>query len=107
RGETVYTLNYLPIGGFVKLEGEDGTDTDDPRSFSSQGLPLKLLILIAGVLMNIALAFAIFTGIALGGDPTIAVSATTIQAGSPAAGAGLQPGVVIVSLNGKAYGAFA
>ena len=43
RGETVYTLNYLPIGGFVKLEGEDGTDAEDPRSFSSQGLPLKLL----------------------------------------------------------------
>ena len=42
-GETVYTLNWLPIGGFVKLEGEDGTDADDPRSFSSQRLPLKLL----------------------------------------------------------------
>ena len=39
RGETVYTLNWLPIGGFVKLEGEDGTDPDDPRSFSHQGLP--------------------------------------------------------------------
>jgi regulator of sigma E protease len=107
RGETVYTLNYLPIGGFVKLEGEDGTDADDPRSFSSQGLPLKLLILVAGVVMNIALAFVIFTGIALGGDPTIGVSATTIQPGSPAAAAGLQPGDVIVSLNGNAYGAFA
>ena len=79
KGETVYTLNYLPIGGFVKLEGEDGTDAQDPRSFSSQGLPTKLIILIAGVVMNVALAFVIFTGIALGGDPTIGVTATTIQ----------------------------
>ena len=36
RGETVYTLNWLPIGGFVKLEGEDGDAADDPRSFSVQ-----------------------------------------------------------------------
>jgi regulator of sigma E protease len=106
RGETVYTLNYLPIGGFVKLEGEDGTDADDPRSFSAQGLPIKLLILIAGVVMNVALAFVIFTGIALGGDPTIGVTATTVQPGSPAAAAGLQSGDVIVSVNGKVYGAF-
>ena len=33
KGETLYTLNWLPIGGFVKLEGEDGDDADDPRSF--------------------------------------------------------------------------
>ena len=36
KGETVYTLNWLPIGGFVKLEGEDGDGADDPRSFSAQ-----------------------------------------------------------------------
>jgi regulator of sigma E protease len=107
KGETVYTLNYLPIGGFVKLEGEDGSDAQDPRSFSSQSLSTKLLILIAGVVMNVALAFVIFTGIALGGDPTIGVTATTIQPDSPAAAAGLQPGDVIVSLNGNVYGAFA
>ena len=39
KGETLYTLNWLPIGGFVKLEGEDGDDADDPRSFSPQGCP--------------------------------------------------------------------
>ena len=36
KGETLYTLNWLPIGGFVKLEGEDGDDADDPRSFAAQ-----------------------------------------------------------------------
>jgi regulator of sigma E protease len=107
KGETVYTLNWLPIGGFVKLEGEDGTDAQDPRSFSSQSLPIKLGILIAGVVMNVVLAFLIFTAIAMGGDPTLGVTATTIQPDSPAAAAGLQPGDVIVSLNGNVYSAFA
>ena len=54
KGETLYSLNWLPIGGFVKLEGEDGTDADDPRSFSHQGLAKKLTILVAGVVMNVA-----------------------------------------------------
>ena len=36
KGETLYTLNWLPIGGFVKLEGEDGDSADDPRSFVRQ-----------------------------------------------------------------------
>ena len=61
-GETLYTLNWLPIGGFVKLEGEDGNDADDPRSFAAQRYLTKMLILVAGVAMNIVLAFAIFTG---------------------------------------------
>ena len=39
KGETLYTLNWLPIGGFVKLEGEDGDAADDPRSFAAQSLP--------------------------------------------------------------------
>ncbi len=37
KGETLYTLNWLPIGGFVKLEGEDGDQADDPRSFVGAG----------------------------------------------------------------------
>jgi len=83
----------------------DGDGADDPRSFASQGLGRKLVILSAGVIMNVALAFVIFTGIALGGEPTIGVTATTILPGSPAEAAGLQPGDVIVSLNGHVYGA--
>ena len=53
KGETVYTLNWLPIGGFVKLEGEDGTDADDPRSFAAQRYLTKIVILVAGVAMNV------------------------------------------------------
>ena len=60
---TQYTLNWLPIGGFVKLGGEDGDDSRNPRSFSSKSLLTRLWILVAGVLMNILLAFGIFFGI--------------------------------------------
>ncbi|MES2208831.1 MAG: M50 family metallopeptidase [Chloroflexota bacterium] len=105
-GETVYTLNWLPIGGFVKLEGEDGDDADDPRSFSAQGLPKKLLILVAGVVMNVALAAAIFTGIALTGDPAIGVYVPYVEPGSPADTAGIQVGDVIERVDGQAFGAF-
>jgi len=106
RGETLYTLNWLPIGGFVKLEGEDGKDAADPRSFAAQGLATKLLILVAGVVMNVVLSFAIFTGIALGGDPTIGFRVGTVQPDSPAAGAGLQSGDVVASVDGRYRGAF-
>jgi regulator of sigma E protease len=106
RGETLYTLNWLPIGGFVKLEGEDGNDADDPRSFAAQRLPTKHVVLVAGGAMNVVLAFAIFTGIALGGDPAIGIRVVDVQPGSPGASAGLVPGDVIARLDGKIYGAF-
>ena len=61
KGETLYTLNWLPIGGFVKLEGEDGDAADDPRSFAVQPWWTKMVILVAGVAMNVLLAFVIFT----------------------------------------------
>jgi len=105
-GETVYTLNWLPIGGFVKLEGEDGDQADDARSFAAQSLPRKLIILLAGVVMNLALAAAIFTGIALTGDPAIGVYVSYVDPGSPAESAGVRVGDVIERVDGQAFGAF-
>ena len=59
KGETLWTLNWLPIGGFVRLEGEDGESADDPRSFAAKSLRARLAILVAGVAMNIALTVKI------------------------------------------------
>jgi regulator of sigma E protease len=101
KGETLYTLNWLPIGGFVKLEGEDGDHANDPRAFSSQSLPVRLTILVAGVVMNILLAFAIFTSIVWLASPLVSTRFAEVQPDSPAAAAGLQPGEAIVAINGQ------
>ncbi len=99
EGETLYTLNWLPIGGFVRLEGEDG-ESEDPRSFVRASLPKKVIILIAGVLMNLALAFAIFFAISAVANPTWVLTIDEVQTGSPAAVAGLAVGDQVASLNG-------
>ena len=102
-GETLYTLNWLPIGGFVKLEGEDGDDSDDPRSFANQSLLTRLWILVAGVLMNLLTALLIFFSIAFLLSPRVGIVAPVIQPGSPAEAAGLRPGDSIVSVDGRRY----
>jgi len=104
RGETLYTLNWLPIGGFVKLEGEDGDDNDDPRSFVRAKLPTKVVILLAGVFMNLITALAIFISILwLVGTPLLGLRFSEIQPGSPAAVAGLQPGETITAIDGVKF----
>ncbi|HEV8053341.1 MAG: RIP metalloprotease [Chloroflexi bacterium] len=75
--ETIYTLNWLPIGGFVRLEGEEG-ESSDPRSFVRQSLATRLVILLAGVAMNLLLAWLIFSFIAGVGDPTTKVRIGTV-----------------------------
>jgi regulator of sigma E protease len=102
-GETLYTLNWLPIGGFVKLEGEDGDQQGDPRSFSSKGLPTRLLILVAGVVMNVLLAFVIFAGIIWLASPLVGLRFPQVEAGSPAAQAGLAPRDAIVAIDGQRF----
>ena len=102
-GETLYTLNWLPIGGFVKLEGEDGDDGNDPRSFVRARLPTKLIILVSGVAMNLFVAFFIFTTIAWLATPYVGLKFQEVQPGSPAAAAGLQPGDAIVAVDGRRF----
>ncbi|HYM84342.1 MAG TPA: M50 family metallopeptidase [Candidatus Dormibacteraeota bacterium] len=101
-GETLYTLNWLPIGGFVKLEGEDG-DSNDPRSFGHAPLLVRLAILVAGVVMNLLLALGLMLVVAGLPQQEIAVQIGGVQAGSPAAAAGLTAGMRIVSVDGRRY----
>ena len=106
RGETLYTLNWLPVGGFVKFEGEDGDDGSDPRSFSRAPLPVRLIILVAGAGMNLLVAFAIFTGLAIGGDPAVGIQFQQVSPDSPASTAGLIAGDTVASVDGQRYSAF-
>jgi len=65
---TEYTLNWLPLGGFVKLKGEHDADTKK-GSYGAASLPAKLKILVAGVAMNLLAAAILFTIIAFFGMP--------------------------------------
>ncbi len=110
RGETDYTLNLLPIGGFVRLEGEN--DPSQPRSLASKGVGTRLIVLVAGVFMNLVLAIVLFTGFymftkTVNEGPTGITLETDgeleiidVAAGSPAGLAGVQPGDIILEANG-------
>ncbi len=101
-GETEYTLNWLPIGGFVRLEGEDG-GSDDPRSFGRKSLPVRVAILLAGVFMNLLVALVIFVVIAAALEPNADAQVETVSPGSPAASIGLVPGDVITAIDGHTF----
>jgi regulator of sigma E protease len=105
EGETVWTLNWLPIGGFVRLEGEDG-ESDDPRSFGRANLLVRELVLVAGVAMNVLLAFVIFWLIAWLANPTETWTVGSVVPDSPAAQIHLQPGDQLVSVDGVRYDSF-
>lgn len=103
RGETLYTLNWLPIGGFVKLEGEDGDGVEDARSFAAQRWITKMVILVAGVAMNVLLAFAIFTSITWVASPLMGLRFYEVQPDSPASRAGLVTGDALVAIDGERF----
>ena len=69
KGETEYSLNSIPLGGYCKIMGEDGEEKDNPRSFGSKSVGKRFLILSAGVIMNFILAFIIFSAIFMVGFP--------------------------------------
>jgi regulator of sigma E protease len=112
-GETEYLLSAIPLGGYVKLFGEDETEAttqeDRARSFAHQGLWGKVLIVAAGPGFNFILAYFIFAGwLATGAPlfvPTFQDLTPDIEAmapGSPADTAGLQIGDRISRVNGLA-----
>ena len=75
KGETEYTLNALPIGGFVRIYGEDPTaladdDSDRARAFGARPKWAQALVLIAGVVMNALLAWVLLSAVLMIGAPT-------------------------------------
>ncbi len=112
KGGTIYSINAIPLGGFVKILGEDGEDKQNKYSFANKKIWQRFLILIAGVTMNFLLA-AVLLSIAYGVGLPQAVgdeenfSQTKVQIslvvpGSPAEQSGLKIGDEIISLQGKA-----
>lgn len=102
RGETIYSINWIPFGGFVRILGEDG-DEKGPRTFASATGLQRLMVLVAGVIMNLLLAIVLlmavnFFGLRVGIEPQDASHAKNVELqivdvadGSPAQKADLQP----------------
>lgn len=103
KGETTYSINWIPFGGFVKILGEEGEHRNDPKSFSSKPVGARLKVIIAGVTMNFFLAVAIlmvvnFFGLRIGltDDKTASVAKNKevqiieVSKGSPADKAGIK-----------------
>ena len=109
RGETIYSINWLPIGGFVKLYGEEGADEsansksqasnskDIKRAFYSRPPWQKSIVLVAGVSMNFILAAVLLSYLFTQGVmvPTDRVHIEKIVSGSPAWKAGIKEGDVV------------
>ncbi len=103
KGETTYSFNALPIGGYVKIEGEDMQDMNPgPGSFGGKSIPWRIVILAAGVVMNLVLAVVLLSVQAGLGVPTMVTEENKntvtdlqtfvvgIDAGTPAESAGLK-----------------
>jgi len=99
-GETLYSINLLPLGGFVRLLGEE--DPSDPRSLAAQPAWVRLVVLASGSFMNLAVPVLLFA-VAFMIPRQVPVGLVTIAEavpGSPAQEAGLRPGDVILAIDG-------
>jgi len=101
RGDTLYSVNAIPLGGFVKLAGEE--DPGVPGSLAGKSIPARLLVLSSGALMNFLLPFLLFSIAFMVPHQTLKgqVLIEDVAAGSPAEQAGIRPGDTILEVNGK------
>src|SRR5438270_2947500 len=102
---TIYSVNALPLGGFTRLEGEDGSEAAamQPGSFASKPKRTRTLVLAAGSVMNVALAPLLLMAVFMIGAPTPTgrVQVTQVLADSPAFAAGIQVGDVVTDIQGR------
>ena len=62
-GETLYSLRIIPLGGYNKIAGMEPDEPADEGAFKSKPIPSRMLVILAGVLMNFILPVVLFTGI--------------------------------------------
>lgn len=104
-GETEYSLSIIPFGGYVKMMGDDpfkGIPAEEvERSFSTQKLYKRFLVVAAGPLANLLLAYVLFTVIFWSGQPTLSTKIGTVSVASPAWEAGIRPKDRVVEIFGQ------
>lgn len=107
-GETEYMVSVVPLGGYVKMLGEDPSRKDDgmtpidpARSFAGKSLKVRAAIVVAGPVFNLLLAILIYMVIAWAGLPMVPPVIGSVLKGSPADASGLKGGDRIVSIQNK------
>ena len=104
-GETEYRLNWLPLGGYVKMLGQDDLNPNvqvtDPRAYNMQSIGKRMVIVSAGVIMNVFLAAVGFCVLFLMGFNSPPAIVGTLDPGSPAQAAGLEVGDRVLYVDGK------
>jgi len=107
-GETEYLISALPLGGYVKLFGEQPGETIAPAelrgSFSHRPVWHRFLVVLAGPLFNLLFALIVFSFIyTVAGipEPLPGTTIATVNTSSPAAAAGIKPGDTIIKVNGR------
>jgi len=111
RGETTYGVKAIPAGGYVRIPGmtmlESVDPVDEPRSYRQASFPRRLAVGLAGSAMHVVQAFVLlwaafsFAGVPTATAPKVVALLPFVGAPSPARAAGLRPGDVIVSVDGK------
>ncbi|MDA1038422.1 MAG: RIP metalloprotease RseP [bacterium] len=115
RKGTLYSINWIPLGGFVRIKGESGSNSEDPDSFASKSAWSRFLVLVAGVTMNLVLAAVLLGAGFMIGLPSVvsddlpasahvsdeAIRIVQVLPDSTADLAGLKMGDVVVSINDK------
>jgi regulator of sigma E protease len=111
---TIFSFNWIPLGGFVKIKGEDGiTATPEKDSFAEKSAWIRIQVTVAGVVMNLILAWFLISIVFMLGlpqpideneraqYPDARIQILSVAPNSPAASIGLQPGDIIQSLDGQ------
>ncbi len=115
KGETRYSFNLLPLGGYVKMLGQEDFDDKsnelkfkaDPRSFANKPVGHRAAIVSAGVVMNVLFACFLFMIVFLVGMQATASRIAFVEPDSPAERAGLMPGDIVKRINGQTIKEFA
>jgi len=104
-GKTQWTISMIPLGGYVKMKGQDDSDPSfvsyDEDSYNVKKPWQRIIILLAGPFANFLLAFLLYLSISFIGIPKLLATVGDINTTQPAYKAGLQIGDKIVQINGK------